>query len=162
MDLVKNVQCEGETEILVEQQLPKGVLACDHVGLVINKLSGDGGGGRRSKGDGGWRQAGKDGSSTCYVNRKGGALHCTTRRLGGPLDGLPGNSFVAYLYHTIEVWGVGVDDVGLIQSTKAPKHQTRLGPEAGSVFCSVPRRARPMVFLQNNFRCPPMVGARST
>ena len=33
----------------------------------------------------------------------------------------PGNSSVVYLYHTIEVWGVGGDDVGFIQSTKAPK-----------------------------------------
>ena len=28
-----------ETEILVEQQTPKGVLVCDHAGRVINKLS---------------------------------------------------------------------------------------------------------------------------
>ena len=28
-----------ETEILVEQQPPQGVLVCDHAGLVINKLS---------------------------------------------------------------------------------------------------------------------------
>ena len=41
--------------------------------------------------------------------------------VGGPLDGSPGNSFVAYLHHTIESWGIGGDDVGLIQSTKAPK-----------------------------------------
>jgi len=38
-------------------------------------------------------------------------------------------SFVAYLYHTTEVWGIGGDDMGLIQSTKAleykaPKHQS--------------------------------------
>jgi hypothetical protein len=26
-------------------------------------------------------------------------------------------------YHTIGVWGAGSDDVGLMQSTKAPKHQ---------------------------------------
>ena len=31
------------------------------------------------------------------LNRKGGALHCTTRRLGGPLIGSPGNSYVAHL-----------------------------------------------------------------
>ena len=30
-------------------------------------------------------------------------------------------SVVAYLYHTIEVWGIGGDNVGLIKSTKAPK-----------------------------------------
>jgi len=35
----KNVQCVSETEILVEQQPPQGVFACDHAGLVINKLS---------------------------------------------------------------------------------------------------------------------------
>ena len=28
-----------ETEILVEQQPPQGVLVCDHAGLVINKSS---------------------------------------------------------------------------------------------------------------------------
>ena len=28
-----------ETEILVEQQPPQGVLVCDHAGLVINKFS---------------------------------------------------------------------------------------------------------------------------
>jgi len=28
-----------ETEILVEQQPPQGVFACDHAGLVINKFS---------------------------------------------------------------------------------------------------------------------------
>ena len=26
-----------------------------------------------------------------------------------------------HLYHTIEVWGIGGDNVGLIKSTKAPK-----------------------------------------
>ena len=31
-----------ETEILVEQQTPQGVLVCDHAGGVINKLSLDG------------------------------------------------------------------------------------------------------------------------
>ena len=30
-----------ETEILVEQQPPQGVLVCDHAGLVINKFSQD-------------------------------------------------------------------------------------------------------------------------
>ena len=34
-----NVQCARETEILVGQELPKGVFICDHAGLVINKLS---------------------------------------------------------------------------------------------------------------------------
>jgi len=34
-----NVQCVGETEILVEQQPPQGVSVCDHAGFVINKLS---------------------------------------------------------------------------------------------------------------------------
>jgi len=29
----------GETETLVEQQPPQGVLVCDHAGLVINKFS---------------------------------------------------------------------------------------------------------------------------
>jgi len=29
-------------------------------------------------------------------------------------------SFLAYLYDTIEVWGIGSDGVGLIQNTKAP------------------------------------------
>ena len=28
-----------ETEILAEQQLPQGVLVCDHAGLVINNFS---------------------------------------------------------------------------------------------------------------------------
>jgi len=28
-----------DTEILVEQQPPQGVLVCDHAGLVINKFS---------------------------------------------------------------------------------------------------------------------------
>jgi hypothetical protein len=54
-------------------------------------------------------------------NRKGGAFHCTTRRLGGLLISSPGDSSVAYTYHTIQVWGIGGDDVGLIQSTTAPK-----------------------------------------
>ena len=35
----KNVWCVRETEILVEQQPPQGVLVCDHAGRVINKLS---------------------------------------------------------------------------------------------------------------------------
>ena len=35
----KNVKCVRETEILVEQQTPQGVLVCDHAGRVINKLS---------------------------------------------------------------------------------------------------------------------------
>ena len=35
----KNVQCVIETDILLEQQLPQGVLGCDHAGLVINKFS---------------------------------------------------------------------------------------------------------------------------
>ena len=30
--------CVRETEILVEQQPPQGVLVCDHAGLVINKF----------------------------------------------------------------------------------------------------------------------------
>jgi len=30
-----------ETEILVKQQPPQGVLVCDHAGLVINKFSQD-------------------------------------------------------------------------------------------------------------------------
>ena len=34
-----------ETEILVEQQPPQGVLVFDHAGLVINKFSHLGGGG---------------------------------------------------------------------------------------------------------------------
>ena len=33
--------------------------------------------------------------------------------------GPPGNSVVAYLYHTIEVWGIGGNNMGLIKSTKA-------------------------------------------
>jgi len=32
-------ECVRETEILVEQQLPQGVLVCDHAGLAINILS---------------------------------------------------------------------------------------------------------------------------
>ena len=35
----KHVQCVRETEILVEQQPPQGVLVWDHAGLVINKFS---------------------------------------------------------------------------------------------------------------------------
>ena len=35
----KNVQCVGETEILVEQQPPQGVFLCDHAGPVINQPS---------------------------------------------------------------------------------------------------------------------------
>ena len=35
----KNVSFVRETEILLEQQTPQGVLVCDHAGLVINKLS---------------------------------------------------------------------------------------------------------------------------
>jgi len=35
----KNVKCVRETEILVEQQPPQGVVVCDHAGLVINKFS---------------------------------------------------------------------------------------------------------------------------
>jgi len=33
------LQCVRETEILMEQQPPKGAFACDHAGLVINKFS---------------------------------------------------------------------------------------------------------------------------
>ena len=32
------MQCVRETEILVKQQPPQGVLVCDHAGLVINVL----------------------------------------------------------------------------------------------------------------------------
>ena len=39
LDKVKEVKEVFETEILVEQQPPQGVLVCDHAGLVINKLS---------------------------------------------------------------------------------------------------------------------------
>ena len=39
LSLIKNVQCVRETEILVEQQPPQGVLVCDHAGLVINTFS---------------------------------------------------------------------------------------------------------------------------
>ena len=35
----QNVKCERETEIVVEQQPPQGVLVCDHAGRVANKLS---------------------------------------------------------------------------------------------------------------------------
>ena len=35
----ENVKCVGETEMLVEQQPPQGVLVCDHAGLVINQFS---------------------------------------------------------------------------------------------------------------------------
>jgi hypothetical protein len=58
------------------------------------------------------------------VGRGGGAPICTTTRLGGLLDRSPGNSVVAYLYHTIEAWGIGGDNVGLMKSTKAPKHRS--------------------------------------
>jgi len=34
-----NVQCVRETEILVEQQPPQGVLVCDHAGRVTNKFA---------------------------------------------------------------------------------------------------------------------------
>ena len=37
--LSKNVLGERETDILVEQQPPQGVLVCDHAGLVINTSS---------------------------------------------------------------------------------------------------------------------------
>ena len=45
----------------------------------------------------------------------------------------PGNPSVAYLYRTLEVWGIGDDDVGLIQSTKAPwiVHKAPKDPPAG-------------------------------
>ena len=33
------MKCVRETEILVEQQTPQGVLVCDHAGLVIKKFS---------------------------------------------------------------------------------------------------------------------------
>ena len=35
----ENLQCVIETEILVEQQPPKGVFICDHAGLVIKRFS---------------------------------------------------------------------------------------------------------------------------
>ena len=43
--------------------------------------------------------------------------------VGDLLDSSPGNSVVAYLYHTVEVGGIGGDNVGLIKSTKAPESQ---------------------------------------
>ena len=46
---------------------------------------------------------------------------------GGQLFCPRGNSSVVFLYHTIEVWGIGGDDVGLIQSTKAPPRLPMLG-----------------------------------
>ena len=54
-------------------------------------------------------------------------VNLTTRGGGtaAPL-GRPWSSSVAYLYHTIQAWGIGGDDVGLIQSAKAPKHQENL------------------------------------
>ena len=36
---LKHVQCERDTEILLEQQPPQGVLVCDHAGRVIHKFS---------------------------------------------------------------------------------------------------------------------------
>ena len=47
---------------------------------------------------------------------KGG---CSAAVKRGLIFGPPRSSFVAYLYHTIEVWGIGGNDVGFIQSTKA-------------------------------------------
>ena len=34
------------------------------------------------------------------------------------------DAFVAYFDHTINVWGIGGDEVGLIERKKAPKHQS--------------------------------------
>ena len=39
IDRLKNVKCVRKTEILVEQQSPKGVFICDHAGSVVNKFS---------------------------------------------------------------------------------------------------------------------------
>ena len=35
----ENVKCVKETEIPAKQQLPKGVLFCDHAGHAINEFS---------------------------------------------------------------------------------------------------------------------------
>jgi len=43
------------------------------------------------------RKKKRDGVVDVLLNQKGGALHCTTRRSGGPLIGSSGNSYVAHL-----------------------------------------------------------------
>ena len=56
-------------------------------------------------------------------------LHCMTKRKEqGDLAALYGVNRGTHTqliaYQTIEAWGTGSDDVGFIQSTKAPNHQT--------------------------------------
>jgi hypothetical protein len=46
------------------------------------------------------------------------------------------------LYRTIEVWGLGSDDVGLIQSTKAPKHPAQAPNDNKSCWFNRARRIR--------------------
>ena len=77
------------------------------------------------------------------LNRKGGALHCMTKRKekGGlaALCGVNRGTHTQLIaYHTIGAWGTGSDDVGLIQSTKAPnpKPKTRKKKEDGGELSS--------------------------
>ena len=81
---------------------------------------------------------------------RGGPVPVRSSRLGGLLDRSPGNSVVAYLYHTIEAWGIGGDDMGLMKSTKAPQtlHRAAGGNVAaprdagGPRVCTLLGRAR--------------------
>ena len=57
----------------------------------------------------------RKGEVLAYVGR----IHNLKDLKGRVLLGRPGNLFVVYLYHTMEVWGIGGDDVGFIQSTRA-------------------------------------------
>ena len=51
---------------------------------------------------------------------KGRVLDCTQLAV---LVGRPRSLPVAYLVTQVGNWGTGSDDVGLMKSTKAPKHQ---------------------------------------
>ena len=59
-------------------------------------------------------------------DRKGGVLHYTTTRLGELLDGSPGSSVVAYLFHTTAL-GYRGRQCGFDKSTKAPFYRTSSG-----------------------------------
>ena len=53
------------------------------------------------------------------------------------LGRLPGNLPVVYLVTQDGIWGTGSDDVGLIQSTKAPMTSFLQDLRRGEVFASV-------------------------
>ena len=77
---------------------------------------------------------------------EGGRSSAAVTRLGWCLWREPGNLPVVYLVTQDGIWGTGSDDVGFIQSTKAPKHLERVEVKREDIFA--PPRAQPRHLAQ--------------